>query len=251
MPTRSASRSSSPGGDGDADGAWGLVDRCSTPLAWAAAAGVVVYVTSWAVAGAWRAGYDPVSQAISELFARGTPAGPRALMLAALVATGLLLAAFGPVLHRALPGRGALGPALASISGVLTVMIVAFPCSAGCPGFSTTVTDSMHTVVAGTGYLALIAAPVAIAWRVRGHDRSFALVSIALAALAAAGFAIHTAGIAPGFVGLEQRIFNTTADAWYVVAAGVVIRRDTAGRRHPRHPRRTTTDQPSRSPSRS
>ena len=207
-------------------------------IASAGAVGVLVYVVSWLTAGILTPGYHPVSQAISELFAHGAPAGPAWLLRGALIVTGLLLVPFAAVLDRRLPGRGRLGPVLAAASGVATVLIVAFPCTATCPGFGTTFTDSMHTVVAGTGYGALIAAPFAIAWRVRRSMPAFAAASVGLATLAAIGFAVHTAGIAPGYVGLEQRVFNTTADAWYVLAAGVIV----SNRR--RIPPRSTADGP-------
>ena len=187
--------------------------------------GVTAYVASWAVAGAVTAGYDPMEQAISELFAVGAPTLPRMLLVVSLVASGVALLAFGPAMDRGLPGHGRAGPVVASVSGVMTVLIVAFPCTAGCPGAGTSFTDTMHVVVAGTGYLSLLLAPLLVAWRVRDHDRSLAVWSVVLGGVALAGFVIRNLGVADGLAGLQQRVFNTTADLWYVVAAIWLLRR--------------------------
>jgi hypothetical protein len=194
------------------------------PLALAGVAGVALYVSSWLVAGWWRAGYDPLSQAISELFEQGAPGGPRALVVTGLVVSAFALVAFGPVLHRGLPGTSPLGPVLASVSGVLTLGAVAFPCSSGCPGFGASSTDSWHVVAAGGGYVALMLAPIATGWRVREHLGGLARLSFVLGGLALVGLVVRNAGW-DVHGGLQQRVFNTVADAWYVVVGLVVARR--------------------------
>ena len=130
---------------------------------------VALYVTGWLVAGLLTEGYDPLRQAISETFDLGAPALPRAIATAGLVVSSLGLMAFGPVLHAGLPGRSRLGPALASVSGACSLLVAVFPCTDGCPGVGTTTTDTLHVVFAATGYLALLLAPVATGWRLRGH----------------------------------------------------------------------------------
>lgn len=190
--------------------------------------GVSAYVASWAIAGAITDGYDPMSQAISELFAIGAPTVPRLLLVTSLVASGVALIGFGVALDRGLPGEGRAGPVMAVVSGVMTVVIVAFPCTAGCPGAGTTVTDTMHVLVAGAGYLALLLAPLLVAWRVSDHDRSLAVWSVVLGGAALAGFVIRNLGVADGLAGLQQRVFNTTADLWYVAAAIWLLRRPRA-----------------------
>lgn len=201
-----------------------------TAVAVLGVAGVLAYVASWAVGGVVWEGYDPGRQAISELFAHGAPVATRLPLSLGLVASGLGLVAFAWVLHTALPGRGHAGPVLAAVSGVMTVLVVAFPCTAGCPGVGTTTTDTMHVVVAGSGYVALMLAPLAIAWRVRAHLPGLAAAGWLLGGGALALFLARTAGFAPSASGLQQRIFNTVADAWYVVAAVVVVRRQRARR---------------------
>lgn len=195
------------------------------PVAVLGAASVVAYVSAWAMAGVWHPDYDPVAQSISDLFAVGAPAGPARLLAGVLVVTGLALIPFALALHRALPGEGAAGPAAAAVSGAATVLIVAFPCSPGCPGLGATTTDTGHVLLAVIGYGALVAAPILFARRLRGHDDRLARASLVLGAVAALGLAARSLGLAPGLAGLQQRVYNTVADAWYVLAAVTVIRR--------------------------
>lgn len=192
-------------------------------------AGIAAYVASWAVGGVVWEGYDPTRQAISELFAVGAPAATRVPLSLGLVASGIGLVAFGRALHVGLPGTQRLGPALAVVSGVMTVAVVAFPCTPGCPGATTSVTDFMHVVTAGSGYVALMTAPLAVGWRVRRHVPGLALASLVLGGGALVLFLARTVGFAPEYSGLQQRVFNTTADAWYAVAAVVLVRRARSG----------------------
>jgi len=201
-------------------------DRRVVVAAVAGAVGVVLYVGSWAIAGVLWDGYDPARQAISELFALGAPPAPRWLVSAGLIVSAVGLVVFGWALDRGLPGRGRLGPALAMLSGVMTLGVVAFPCSAGCPGMGETLTDTGHVVTATVGYLALILAPLAIGWRVRQDLPGFAAASWIIGGLALALLLVRTAGFAPDLSGLQQRVFNTIADAWYLVAAVVLVRRN-------------------------
>lgn len=196
-------------------------------------AGVVVYIASWVISGlVWQA-HDPMTQAISELFAFGAPTATRVALSVGLVASGLGLVGFGWALHVGLPGKGRLGPALAVLSGVMTVAVTAFPCSPGCPGAGTSVTDTMHAVTAGTGYVALFLAPVALGWRVRRHLPGLALAGWAMGGGALLLFLARSAGITSVGNGLQQRTFNTLADLWYVVAAVVIVHR-AGGMRPPR-----------------
>lgn len=201
------------------------VPRHADTVAVVGVVGVLAYVAAWAVGGVVWDEYDPMRQAISELFAIGAPTATRVPLSAGLVASGFGLVAFGWALDVGLPGRGRLGPALAVVSGVMTVAVALFPCTAGCPGFGTTQTDTMHVVTAGTGYVALMLAPLAVGWRVRAHLPALSRASWLLGGGALVLFLVRTAGLAPELGGLQQRVFNTTADAWYVVAAVVILRR--------------------------
>lgn len=199
--------------------------RRTRAVAIAAVGAVLAYVASWAVGGVVWEGYDPARQAISELFAIGSPVATRLPLSVGLVGSGVGLVAFGWALEVVLPGRGRAGPMLAALSGLMTAAIVAFPCTAGCPGYGSSMTDSMHVVVAGTGYVALILAPLAVAQRVHAHEPSFARASLLIGGLAMALFVVATLGALEDWGGLQQRLYNTTADLWYVLAAAFILRR--------------------------
>lgn len=199
--------------------------RLIARLALAGALGVVAYVAAWAVAGSLIDGYSPTRDAISETFAIGAPAVPRTLMTVVLGVTGVLLVVFGWVLERGLPGEGLGAPVAAALSGVGTIGAAVFPCTAGCPGFGTTFTDSAHTVVAGAGYVALVLAPLLAARRVQPHAPRLAAVSYAIGGFALAGFILRNVGFADAYGGLQQRLFNTAADLWLLLAAAWIVRR--------------------------
>ena len=190
--------------------------------------GVLAYVATWAVLGLLAPDYDPLRQAISELFDLGAPRWQRLTLSGVLLVTGVALLPVGPVLDRVLPGRGRLGPALAVLAGVGTATVAFFPCTAGCPGFGTTTTDTMHVLLAGGGYIGLVTAPLAFAWRLRDTAwRDLAVAGLVLGGVATVGFLVRNLGV-DAFGGLQQRVFNTLADAWYVVAAVVALRRGQA-----------------------
>ncbi|MBW3621581.1 MAG: DUF998 domain-containing protein, partial [Actinobacteria bacterium] len=114
----------------DSEGDDARVPRWAVVTSSAGAVGVMAYVSAWATAGVLIPEFDPLRQAISETFATGVPDGPRLLVTGALIATGVLLTADGPALHRGLPGEGLLAPALVTISGLGTIAVAFAPCSA-------------------------------------------------------------------------------------------------------------------------
>jgi hypothetical membrane protein len=188
--------------------------------------GPVAYVAAWAVLGARADGYDPVSQAISELAALGAPtAGP---MNAAFAAFGALAVPFAVALARALPGDGRPAAAAAAVCGLATVGAAALPCSPGCPGPGTTATDTGHAVVATVGYLALMATPLlaGVALRRSGDPaaRTAGTASIAVALLGTALMALWALGAMGQAGGAGQRAFNTLADAWWAAAGAALLR---------------------------
>lgn len=205
--------------------------RLGTPLttgerriAVAAVAALAWYVTAWAVGGAIEDGYVPSQQAISELFDHAASPLPRALLVTGLLASAVALVAFGVLLHRRLPGRSRAGPAAIVGSGIATGLIVAFPCTAGCPGLGTTWTDTGHGILATVGYGLLVLAPLLVGWRVRAWLPRLATWSFLLGGAAAAVFLANRVGLLGLDAGAAQRVFNTTADAWYVVAAVWLLR---------------------------
>ena len=216
------------------DGA-GAVARWVRGALWFGLVAVVLYVAGWAVAGQVRADYDPLEQAISELFALGAPWSSRGLLLAGLVLSGIAFLWLAPALHRALPGQGQLGPALVVVAGIGTLGVVAAPCTEGCPGTGTSTTDTWHAITAGVGYTALVLAPLAFAWRLRRALPALARWSAIIGGTGLVLFGIYVFGLVDAGPGLQQRVFNTVADAWYVLVAVWVLRRaPTLGEWHAR-----------------
>ncbi len=201
---------------------------------WFGLVAVVLYVAGWAIAGQVRADYDPLEQAISELFALGAPWSSRGLLLAGLVLSGIAFLWLAPALHRALPGRGRLGPALVVVAGLGTLGVVAAPCTEGCPGADTSTTDTWHAITAGVGYTALVLAPLAFAWRLRRALPALARWSAIIGGTGLVLFGIYVLGLVDAVPGLQQRVFNTIADAWYVLVAVWGLRRATPDEWHAR-----------------
>jgi hypothetical membrane protein len=193
---------------------------------WFGLLAVSVYVGGWFVAGLLRDGYDPYERAISELFELGAPAGPRLLLVVGLLLSGVAFLLLGPALDRVLPGRGRLGPLLVVLAGIGTLGVAAAPCTAGCPGFGASPTDTWHTITAGVGYAALVLAPLAVGWRVRHAEPRFAGWSVVIGGVGLLLFVGYVVGVVEGAAGLQQRVFNTVADAWYVLVAVWLLRRD-------------------------
>jgi hypothetical protein len=191
---------------------------------WFGLVAVTCYVAGWIVAGAVRDGYRPAEQAISELFEVGAPWASRGPLTVGLALSGVAFLLLAPALHRSLPGAGRCGPALVALAGVGTLGVLAAPCTAGCPGFGTTTTDTWHVVTAGLGYGALASAPLAFAWRLRGHTPELARWSALLGGVSVGLFTLHLTGASPVASGLQQRVFNTVADAWYVLVAVHLLR---------------------------
>lgn len=204
---------------------------------WFGSVAVSLYVGSWVVGGQARERYDPLEQAISELFELGAPWPSRGPLVVGLVLSGVAFLLLAPALHRALPGRGLLGPVLVVVAGVGTLGAVIAPCSAGCPGAGTTVTDTWHTITAGGGYTALVLAPVAFAWRVRRAAPRLAGWSAAIGGTSVVLFGLYVLGVVETAPGLQQRVFNTLADGWYVVVTVWILRRDALARAAHRTPR--------------
>jgi hypothetical protein len=202
------------------------VPRWVRGVLWFGLAAVGLYVAGWAVAGWLRDDYDPAEQAISELFALGVPWVSRGPLVAGLVLSGIAFLLLAPALHRALPGRGLLGPLLVAVAGVGTLGVVAAPCTDGCPGIGTSTTDTWHAVTAGVGYGALVLAPLAFGWRIRRELPGLGRWSAIVGGTGLTLFVVYVLGLVESVPGLQQRLFNTVADAWYVLVAVWILRRD-------------------------
>lgn len=198
--------------------------------AWAGILGPTLYVATWAVAGAVRPGYDPVRQAISELAEVGSATQP--WMTAAFVLFGLTAFPFAATLRRALPGDTRPIVVTVVVCGLATMAAGLFPCTQGCPGpGGGSLTDDGHAVAAIVGYLTLMAAPGLTGVLLLRADRSwrtFAIWSLAAAAVGSAAMLLWVLGAFGAAGGAGQRAFNTLADVWWVTAAVVALRRGPA-----------------------
>lgn len=177
--------------------------------------GPASFVGAWLVGGAVTEGYDPLTQAISELAAEGASTQP--LMTAGLVAFGVLIPVWAQTLGRVLEQ-----PALrvsVTVAGLATLAVALFPLTreGGQPQ------DLAHAVSAGIGYVAMAVTPLigAVAFRRRGMPRAAA--ASALVGAVSAACLVGTL-LVDGAGGL-QRAGLTVVDAWYVVVAGWVLRR--------------------------
>lgn len=174
------------------------------------------FVTAWFVGGLQAEDYDALADAISDLAREGEPTRP--LMTAGMVAFGVLLPVWAPVLGRRL-GSASVRNA-AAVAGVATLAVALLPLTR--EGDQTQ--DTLHAVAAGTGYLAMAATPLLAASPLRrlGHDRA-AAASVVVSAISAAAL-VGTILFDDRSGGL-QRLGLTVVDAWHVAAAGWVLRR--------------------------
>lgn len=193
---------------------------------WLGIIGPAAYVATWAVLGATRSGYDPVSQAISELAEVGAATQPA--MSAAFMFFGLAALPFAVALGRVLPGTGRPVAIAAAVCGLATFGAAFLPCTPGCPGPGTTFTDSGHSVVAIIGYIALMAAPLLTGRLLLSAGpswRTFALWSLVAGVAGTMLMLVWSLGIFGGAGGAGQRTFNTIADVWWLTAGVLILRR--------------------------
>jgi hypothetical protein len=168
-------------------------------------------------------GYSHVSQAISELSAQGAPSA--ATHRTTTAASGLLQLgyAFGLLRRR----HKALASMFATI-GVAALGGATFRCSPGCPppgSEGTTRSDTLHNLFGFSGGAALIAAPVVgIGLPTGGPGYRRATVGLAIATVTTGAAALS--GIAGSQRGVWQRAFQLCSHTWGIMAAVVLLRRD-------------------------
>ncbi len=192
--------------------------RVQLPVRFAAGCGIAApaaFIGGWLANGLRTPGYDPLTQAISQLAREGAPTRPA--MTLAFVVFGMLVLPWAPVLARALKAPGLL-PAVA-VAGLATLAVAVVPLSRE-PGGTQ---DALHGIAAGTGYVAMALTPLlaALALRRLGHPR-LAATSAAVGVVSALCLAATLTADASG---LFQRLGLGVVDLWHVVAAIVVLRR--------------------------
>ncbi len=194
----------------------------ATFASWAVIAAVAQFVTVWAVLGANRDDYDPMSQAISELAEVGSPT--RQAMTASLILFGLLVTPFAEAVRGALSGGGVAAAAVLA-NAVGSIGVGAFPCTPGCPGPASSLSDLAHVVSAFISYVGLILAPLATAWRLHGLGARPDLqrFSFVLGLLTLVGVMAWVGGIAGEAGGALQRAATTVGDLWYIGLAIAIL----------------------------
>lgn len=169
-----------------------------------AAVAPIVLIGGWTWAAARQpAGYDPVSQTISALAARG--ATDRWIMTAGLA----LLGACHLVTAAGLTDAGRAGRALLALGGLATVAVACLPQPA-----------AGHVEAAGVGFVALTLWPSVA--RVPGRGVRFAVVALCSAVLI--WFASQLGG--GSALGLSERILAAAQAIWpLVVTLSLLTRR--------------------------
>lgn len=191
-----------------------------TARRWLAAGGIlgpVVFIGTWSVLGARRAGYSPIADPISRLAA--VHAESRVPMTAGFIAFAGGVGLYGIALYPWLPA----GAAAAATTAAATLAVAALP-------LDSTFGDQPHGVAAGVAYAALAAMPVlggqSLARQGRGRA---ALASRALGL--ASGSALLASILSSHGTGLLQRVGLTLGDAWIIATAASVGRGSATGNR--------------------
>lgn len=170
--------------------------------------GPAAFVTAWAVLGARKSGYNPVTDHISRLAADGV--SERGAMSLGFIAFGLAVPAYGLALRRSVEGPAWVA---AVVTGFATLGVAAFPLD-GPAG------DTPHAIAAGIGYASLAATPLLAARPLsRAGKPGWARASVAAGVASGACLAATMAGPATG---LFQRTGLGFGDLW-LAATGLAI----------------------------
>lgn len=181
-------------------------------------AGPAAFIGAWAILGATRAGYSPVTDHISDLAKLGTAHRP--WMTAGFVAYGIGLPLYGVAAFSR--GQRAIG-ALAVVTGLSTLGVAAFPLG--------TSSDRGHVIAAGIGYVSVAAIPLVGAVRAaRRGRRGVAALSASVTVVSVIALAASLSG---SQAGLWQRVGLTASDLWVAGHALALLRSRSAGASEP------------------
>ena len=122
------------------------------PILWA---GAIIYC------GSLRPEYNHLTQYVSELGERGSST-EFIIRYAGFVPTGLMHMAFAAFLYVVFKGRrlAAIAAMLLAINGLARIGAGIFPCEIGCAGPRLLLSQKLHSLSSGLGFLALIGAAV-------------------------------------------------------------------------------------------
>jgi hypothetical protein len=190
----------------------------------------VVFTAAWVAGTLAQDGYSARREDVSALAAR--TADDAWIVIAGLVATGLLTAAFAPALHLAVgAGRGStLGPALVALGGIgiIGLGLLRNDCSSLTPTCRARVDagdvswqHTAHNALSGPVFALAVLAPAILTLRFRADPRWRNLVpwSLAISAVLGALFVIGGLEAVPGWDGFIQRVAVSLALIWLGAAA--------------------------------
>lgn len=140
----------------------------------------VLWASAIVFCGSLRPEYSHLTQYISELGERGSST-EFIMRYAGFVPTGLMHVAFAAFLYAAFKGSrlAAFAATLLAINGLARVIAGMFPCEPGCAGTGS-ISQRLHSLSAGAGFLALVGAAViwGVLFRRYRHLRILSLYSI-------------------------------------------------------------------------
>jgi hypothetical membrane protein len=177
--------------------------------------GPAAFVSAWLVGGRRTSGYSPARDAISRLAAEGAPT--RSLMTAGFMGFGVLVPLAAPALARTVRAPGV--RATATVAGLATLAVAATPLTRD----EGTTQDTLHSVWAATGYVAMALTPLVAARALRRDGRRRA-ASLSLATGAVSALSLVGTVVLP-WSGGAQRLGLGVVDVWLAVVAVAALRR--------------------------
>ena len=169
-------------------------------------------------------GYSHVSQFVSELGATGAPHG-MLVRFGGFLPAGVSLSIFAVAAFRSLPRSGLTTFALWGL-GVYAGGYVAaafFPCDAGCRPAQPSLSQIIHNLTGMAGYALAPLFLFAFSWQARRWPSGAQLAAFGFIAAALCLIGLLTLSPTSPYVGLSQRVIETSVLLW-VVICGIYIR---------------------------
>jgi hypothetical membrane protein len=185
--------------------------------------GPVLWIALIGLAGIERPGFSLMTDYISELGERASPAGP-VVNYAAFIFTGALYVGFAAALGATFAGRWACGlaAALVAIEGIGRIGAGVYACDPGCDGNSPV--QVLHRLFATVGFSAGAAAPLAwglIAWK-EPRLRGLAWCSMATGVVASVLLLLMSSGDS-ALPGLLEHLASGLLSLWLLALAARLL----------------------------
>lgn len=169
-------------------------------------------------------GYDPLSQYVSEMGARGTATG--AWVSTAFIASGLLLATFWLLCAAVFPRRplAVVGFILCALNGAGLFFGGVFPCDFECAVEGASPSGLLHEMLGGLGYLLGVAGVFVLAIASRGWPGGRRLFTLGLACGIVAVLMIPIIGPEFPWHGAAQRVLEAAFATWTIAIMIAIAR---------------------------